>query len=346
MSGQLTPRPSPYSVAQRYAPAIAREVVKGVYNHGGKAVSKAWKAYSTMPPIRPPGLRQSGANKRLRMESGDADIITTQHDTKLRYMKGKQSKKAKSRVRFMKKVRKAVFSDIGLRSYVQDDGGAVINCALNELGYSGVIMGDIQQAAGVAGSDILNAFRVAFENVSGTSASFINRKVYIKSICIDLHLKNTGSTTMELDVYQLVMRKDFSFNVPIGTMFQNTWAYAQTGAGFGSAVVNPGVTPFQNSTFCEHWKILSRRSVLLGSQQVSTLQLRGRGRIFDGNILTRNVMGVPGFTKAYLIVHRGSPENNLGTARRGAAELTWVQERTMTLARHSDGQNQDVTVTV
>jgi len=281
--------------------------------------------------------------KRSRSDVGDNDIITTQHDTKLRYLKSSYSRKQKSRKRFIKKVRRAVFSDVGLRSWVSDDGGAQKLVSANQQGHDGVLLGGIQQTNN---NELLSAFRVAYENATGTINDFKDNKVYVKSMCLDLHITNTGAGTAEIDIYQVRMRKDYASNDRLDTMYTSTFNDAAAPSGFSRTLTTPGVTPFQNSNFCEHFKILSKRTVLLSAGQVTSLQLRTGPRYFDGHALLRNQMGIPGYTKGYLLVYRGVPFFDGVSVVRRNIELCWTQERTMSVARHADGQNEDKVATV
>lgn len=328
-----TPRRTPpgkYAQIARYvaaqgAGAVVRGVRSGIASRVANAIS-------------------GGSARRLRVDKGDADVITTQHDTKVRYMKGRQSRKQKRRVRFMKQVRRALHSDVGLRSFVSDDGGAIKTVLANAQGHDGAMLGAINSSQN---DEILKAFQVAYETPAGTISSFTNRKVFIKSMCLDLHITNSGSNTAEIDVYQLIMRKDYNSTVRLDVMYTDTYNEQPAGSGFSRTLTVPGVTPFQNSNFCEHWNILSKRTIMMSPGQVTSLQLRiGRPRQFDGKAIQRYSLGVPGYTKGYLLVYRGAPRNNAGAVERGAVELTWTQERTMTVARNADGQNADIAVTV
>lgn len=280
---------------------------------------------------------------RARGDKGDSDVITTQHDTKLRYYKKRYSRKAKRRVRFIKRVRRAVYSDVGLRSFVSDDGGAIKTALANSQGHDGAMLGSV---AAAQNDELLKAFQVAYETPAGTTASFTNRKVMIKSMCLDLHIANTGSNTAEIDVYQLRLRKDYNSTVRLDVMYTDTYNEQPAGSGFSRTLTVPGVTPFQNSNFCEHWNILSKRTIMLSAGQVTSLQLRNGPRFIDGKAIQRYSLGIPGYTKGYLLVYRGAPRNNAGVVERGAIELSWTQERTMTVARNADGQNADIAVTV
>lgn len=296
-------------------------------------------------------LGKNGANRIVKKKSrggssrdiGDPDIITTQNDTNLRYLKGKLSKAERRKIKFTKKVRNAVFSDVGLRSFVSSVGGArkVVNA--NVQGYFGTLLGGIGQNDN---DEFRTAFRVAFENATGTIGDFTNRKVMVKSMCLDMHVTNSGSNTIELDVYQLSMRRDWPGNDSLTTMFDNSWTDAATGSGYGRVISLPGVTPFQNSNFCEHFKVLSKRSILMSAGQSTSLQMRCGRKFVEGKALQRYQGGIPGYTKGYFIMFRGVPRWTGLVVERGASELVWTQERTMTVARNADGQNVDVTSTL
>lgn len=193
---------------------------------------------------------------------------------------------------------------------------------------------------------MLTAFRVAYENATGTITDFRNKKVLIKSMCLDIHIVNNGSNGLEFDVYQVIMRKDWSASSRIDVMFTGSFDEQATATGYTRVVSTPGVTPFQSSNFCEHFKILSKRSILLGAGQATSLQLRiSKARMFDGKVLERNTAGIPRYTKGYLFVVKGVPTVVTGTVRRAAGSFIWTQERTMTVARHADGQQNDIAAT-
>lgn len=328
-----TPRTSPAAKRLRYGGSVV-----------GRMVAAAGPSIGRLAAAAGPVLAY-GAHRALRKsDKGDPDIITTQHDTTLRYMKGRMTRRKKRRIRFQKRVRNAVYSDVGLRSFVSDDGGAIKTIGVNAQGIDGALLGGIQQPQN---DELLKAFQVAFETPAGTISSFRNRKVFIKSMVLDIHMVNSGTTTVELDVYQVVMRRDWPANQRMDQMYIDSYNEQPAAAGYSRTLTTPGVTPFQNSNFCEHFKILSKRTIQLGAGQVTSLQLRiGRPRAFEGKVLERYTAGIPGYTKGYLFVYKGAPRNNAGVVERAAGELTWTQERTMTVARSADGQNADIAVTV
>lgn len=286
---------------------------------------------------------------RRSVDIGDRDVVTTQHDSAIRFMKGKMSKGARRKVKFTKKVRNAIVSDVGLRSYLASDGGARKTTLADSQIYDGAMIGGIAQTSN---DEMLRAFRVAYETPAGGITSFINRKVMVKSICLDVHLTNNSSNTVEIDVYQVKLRRDWAANDRIDVMYYTTYLQAA-----GAVAANPvigtatkgyfqiGNTPFQNSNFCEHWKILSKRTIMMSTGQSTSLQMRVGRKFVDGNALQRYQFGIPGYTKGYLFVMRGAPRWNGTAVERGAVDVVWTQERTMTVARGPDGQNQDITIT-
>lgn len=253
-------------------------------------------------------------------------VISTQHDVSGRYRRKRMPRRKRKRwVGFSRKVNHVVLQMQPLNTYTVDYPGAVKTIAVNTQVTDGQMIGGVSVTQN---SELLDIFRSAFGSALGINSIDVY-KIYLKSMCLDLQLRNSGTNALVVDVYTLMCRRNDKNAQRIDVQYVNDFAEQGAGSGGTVDVNNPATTPFQNSSFCKRWKILAKKEILLGAGQVSTMQIRiPHNRYLSGKLLEHNVGCIPGFTRAFLIQARGVPENNAGTARLCAGELTWMAQFT------------------
>lgn len=271
-------------------------------------------------------LSQRLANRAVGSKNAQRDIypgvISTQHDVSMRYRRKRMPRRKRKRwVRFTRKVQHSIMQMQPLQSYTIDYPGAFKTIAVNTQVTDGQMIGGV---SATNNNELLNIFRRAYG--STLSLSGIDKyKIFLKSMCCDFQLNNSGSSSIIVDVYHLICRTNDWAGNRIDVQYTN--AFAESSAGSGGTVdsTNPATTPFQNATFCSLWKVLSKKEILLGAGQISTFQVRvPYNKYFNGKMLENNFAAVPGFTRAVLFQVRGAPENNAGTPRLAAGSFTWM----------------------
>lgn len=285
------------------------------------------------------------AMARLANRTGSAGAaITTQHDVSTRYRrKAMPRRRRKCWVRFTKRINHVIMRNAPLQSLSFDDCGAVISWVGNNQATDGILLGGTN--AGSQSNELLRMFQAWF-GATGNTAAQAARKLYVKSICLDIQMTNTGGAGCIVDVYHLVCRKGYNGTtvsgvaptqvvdgVPLNQQYDDCFDEQGTLSIGAVDRLNPSTTPFQNSPFCSIWKIVKKTQILLGAGQVTTLQYRNsRPRTIEGKVLEMYPSQIPGYTTGVLFQFRGVPENNAGTPRLAAGAVTWRGQKTLTFA--------------
>lgn len=257
----------------------------------------------------------------------DAGVISTQRDFATRYVRKRMPRRRRKRwVRFGKRVQHVIMQTQPLQTYTVDYAGAVKSFAVNLQTTDGQMLGGVSPSNN---DELLQVFKAVYG--SALTISTIDKyKIFLKSMCLDVQLKNTGTSTVIVDVYTLLCRKSDKDSNRIDVSYTNAFAEQSAGSGGTVSATNPSTTVFQNPLFCSMWKILGKKEMLLGAGQTSTLQMRiPYNRWLNGKLLENNLQAIPGLTRAYLFQMRGAPENNVGTARLAAGEVTWMCQCTV-----------------
>lgn len=241
-------------------------------------------------------------------------VVSVQHDVSNRYRRKRMPKrKRKKWVKFCRQVSHSIMQLQPLQSYTNDYSGA------NKVFGADTQMTDGQMIGCVATSnndELLQIFKSAYG--SALARTDIDKyKIFLKSMCLDIQITNTGSAGCVIDVYTLIARKSNSDTNRLDTMYFNAFAEQNTLSGGTKSSTNPATTPWQNPLFLTFWRILSKKEVLLGVGQSTTMQIRvPYNRYLSGKDLeTNNILR--GFTRAFLIQARGVPRIKAG----GGTEL-------------------------
>lgn len=252
-------------------------------------------------------------------KQSESSILSTQHDVSSRYRrKAMPRRRRKKWVGFVRKVNAVVQKAQGLSTYTESTS-ANLTSAVNSTGAMGVGLYNV-------GGD-MNEVSDMFVDKYGAGIA-PQTKLTIKSAVLDVTIANTGTALAIIDCYILVCRKPYSSAVSIDSQF--TTNFNQQGTTSSKSVTNPAVTVFGNPNFCKYWKVLSKKEIMLGAGQVTTMQLRdARDRLVQGIRLTSEPQYLRG-AKAYFFNFHGIPENNAGTARLAATALTWSYQKSYT----------------
>lgn len=302
-----------YGQGGRYLSAIARSPV---------AMRAAYKVGSYLGKRTADAVR-SFRSKRSRTVTASSPI-TTQFDVSGRYRRKPVSqRKRRQWKRFSGKVKHVMLQQQALSTYTID----FINretWAANKQVTFGVMLGG---TTAPNNDELFQIFRQAYGG-GITTTTVDDYKLFVKSICLDVQISNSGTNGAILDVYTLQARSsDNAAAETIGSQYIRLYA-EMTGASVNSPVVDePASTPFVNALFLQKWKIMSKKEILLGSGQVTTMQLRNPvNKTLQGKAIESNNSYLPGYTRAYLFQVRGSPRFNGTTSELGAGTVEFARQ--------------------
>jgi len=204
------------------------------------------------------------------------------------------------------------------------NGGAAWSKMCGGMSYSAV--------ANDTNDEILNCFQDAY-NLTGATvddivAACLPYKLQMKSICLDVQIKNlTEASACVMDIYLVKCRKRHNEREAVHTHYEGALTdmspVARTGATELS-LGNPAVTPFDAPDFCSIWKILRKTEVIISPGQTVTKQIRAPGnRFIDGRRLTDCPQAMPG-TLALLFTWHGSPTADTGSGDPGISPIDLV----------------------
>lgn len=135
-------------------------------------------------------------------------------------------------------------------------------------------------------------------------------RLFIKSACLDVEIKNTGVETIIMDIYEILNVKDVNTTNDIGTQW-NTF-FNQQSLGVGGIVKDPqnvAVSVFENPAFCQHYKVLSKREVMIQGDQIISLQMRyGKDYKINGNTVVNYQGSIPKLAKFFFFMWHGPPD--------------------------------------
>lgn len=153
--------------------------------------------------------------------------------------------------------------------------------------------------------DLLQLFTDAGLNLATTTNK--SARLYIKSACMDVQIKNIASTEVIIDVYTVMCVKDVNTTADIGTQFSTM--YASMGTITGSSYADVAVSLFENPVFCQHYKILSKREMIILPNEISTMQMRyGKDRMIEGQKVLDYPGSLPKLAKFYILSFHGPPD--------------------------------------
>jgi len=172
--------------------------------------------------------------------------------------------------------------------------------------------------------ELFQAFRRAY-GTTLTTTTVDDYKLFIKSLCLDIQISNIGDKNVILEMHTLVMRKNYNVGSRIDVCYTDTLAEVPPQTGFTQAApTDVTSTLFQNSLFCQYWRILKKTQIVISPGETTTLQLRiPYNRMLQGKLIETNPMGIPGFTRALFWQAKGSPEYNAPSVQHSNFEIVW-----------------------
>lgn len=239
-------------------------------------------------------------------------LLSYQHDQALRYRrKSMPRRRRRAWVRFTRKVRHVDLQMQPLQVFTEEYTYNQTTSA-NQGAAWGRILG-ATYISGVAGRPLNDEIFQIFKNAYNLTlvSQCVPYKLFVKSMCMDVQIRNNGSSNAILDVYIVKNRSKFASASYIDDQYVAALGELQATASGGTVTATKtALTPFDAPNFCSYWKILSKREINLGSGQTTTMQLRSAiNRHVEGKELQSSLQCLVG-SKAILVTWHGSPSNS------------------------------------
>lgn len=289
---------------------------------------------SQPPPPPPPPYRQNmfrrryrrrrtrrprrGARTRVMRRSSRTSINTFQRDASRQYSARGPSRASRRRQRrFVNRVNSVISAAQPLQIYTF--GTVAYGEALKDTqSYYGVLLGDRAQ--------LTDMFVQAYNVTTGTDEDY-NRRLIVKNMCIDHQVTNSGSYPLILDVYHIVCRQSTKSAYSVAGLFTAGITALSDPAGIATgtaiAATQPELTLFENPMFCKHFKVKSKKEVLIAVGNTVTFQLRKpRNKEFEMQRVNAHFSFYPGYSEGYFFMWRGAPRYTGSAAEISASAVT------------------------
>jgi len=254
-----------------YSAPGKRYTLRSAFRDAGSIATAAYGAYNGYKSF-------TNTKKGKKSHTG---WLTNQYDVKTQYRRRRMPRRRrKAWVRKVRMVNHIVNNKLGSQYQMLRSFNNQTAMAGNQGFFSAGIYGENGSSSVANDFGIDDLYNLDFK--SGET-SLIN-KWSLKSGVLDVEIVNIGSednlNTMTIDCYEIICRKDMnaqgssSFNGP-ADCFNKSFAEQDllgTNTALGASI--PGVTPFQASTFCQHFKILRKTRVLLSPGQATHFMYR------------------------------------------------------------------------
>lgn len=295
---------------------------------GGQMVRSGMKKalIQMMRPSAKDRLKERGPNiteqyKRSRTGSGGSGVVSFQNDSVLRYRKRRVSRrKRRAWKRFSRRVMHVDLQMQPLQIYTVE-GTANLTSAVNQSQVWSRMCGGTTVTLN---DEIYQCFQGAY-NIASVAACN-PYKIFLKSVVLDVQCTNTGSYPVIIDLYILRNSSKFASATDVGAQYNQALGEVASPAGGGSiSTTKTALTVFDAPNFCSYWKVLSKREVIVGTNQTVTFQLRSpQNRHVEGKELQSSLQCLRG-TKAFLFDWHGQPCNRgtLGAAQFDSTALTF-----------------------
>lgn len=264
----------------------------------------------------------SRARSRSVSRSRSSSIVSRQHDQRGVYRSrgGRGSGRRRGYTRFRYRVLNTLLNEQPMQIYTVKGANNLITTA-NKMGFYGV---GLYQTQYTGQNDLYNIFTDA--GISLATAAQKGMRVIIKGAVLDVEIKNNGTADIIMDVYELLNRKD----VASTDTYTNQWAsfFGMQGSITAAANDDPSNSVFENGAFCQHYKVLSKREVLIPSGDTITMQMRlSRDRRIQGESVLNYVNAIPKLSRLFFFMWHGPPEANAGSPQIGASDLTLTWQK-------------------
>jgi len=300
--------------------------LRRAYGGNGTMLGAGYRAVRAVTPFLSGAAASAGASiagmMRGKSKTIEPQANTYQHDTRTRYRRRPMPRRRKKRwVRFVKRVKHVSLSMQPLQIYTTE-GVSNQTSSANQGGIYSRIIGGTQ----VSGNDELKlTFQKAYNLAS--AADCRPYKLYLKSICLDVEVTNTGSQPVILDCYTLQIRKSYDGASTLHDHWSTSIGEISSPAGGGTvSATKTAVTLFDAPNFCSFWRVMKKTEYIIGGGNTITLQMRmPADRYIDGKQIENSPQGLVGMSKAFFFTWHGVPSNRggAGAAQFDATTLTF-----------------------
>lgn len=312
-------------------------------NYGSGVIGTIGRLARTVAPIAAQAAARYAAGRARQSvdvamgeRSTSGGSVTTQHDVSTRYRRKRMPyRKRKRWVRFTRRVRHVELQQQPLQIYQQLTKNSATQ-GTGVQGQAGLYLLDVNAANQ---GHLTSLFKSVYGGAGGVT-EYASRRLFLKSACIDLQLKNTGTEQCIIDMYWCRTRQNINSTSVIGSLF-DAGVTAMTGLGTITAS-NPCLTPFDNPDFCKMFKIYKKTEYLISPDQVITLQQRtAKNRMFQGRNLFYAAGALRG-TFAFFFQVRGVPENTVDESGLTGWSIAWSSQTTIHYAIPPGSQGESI----
>lgn len=292
----------------------------GSYNSATKRPRSASSPSASTPPSPPNtpkkmrsrsrgrSMTRRGARRRSQSRSrSSSGILSRQHDQGGRYQARRRTRGSRSRTRFTQRVLTAQLASQPLQIW-SGKGSKLLSSSVNQIGYCGVGLFHTYQTDQ---PDLKNVFKDA--GLDTTVTTNLSSRLYIKSACLDVQIKNTASTEMIVDVYTLLYRKTYGTATYADTESIFNGAFSELTTITAANSYDISMTVFENPTFCQYFKVLKKQEVLVLPGEIVSMQMKyGKDRLIEANKVVSDGAGMPKVTKIFWFMYHGPPDATAG----------------------------------
>lgn len=255
-------------------------------------------------------MRRRTSRARSRSYSRSGGVTTRQRDQAVRYSGGRRRRgRGRGVRRFRYRVMNTLLSQEPLQVWTNAQSFS-LSSAVNRTG----IFGCGLFTTNLSGqTDLASLFTDAGLDTSVSTND--GSRLYIKSACMDVELKNTSSLEVILDVYVVIPQKTVPNQNDIATQFDNTFQKMTGSTGTGGATPSNAapVSLFENPVFCQYYKIISKREMIILPGEITTMQMRfGKDRMIEAQQVINNPNSIPRLAKFYIFSFHGPPDPTAG----------------------------------
>lgn len=264
-------------------------------------------------------------NSTQNKKNNDSSVVTTQNDNRVMYRKKKPKKKNRQKIKKQRlNFQNNLFKNVAPWNW-HKNFYVTSSSALGQQQLAAVIMNSYKGGSAASSvtmhnqlSEAINYYRNNLFTPSGLAANqaigtFQTR--IIRSV-MDITLTNTGSTNMELDIYECYCSRDCDF-ADLALLVSDLQTKALTpavGAFGGPTITTLGQSMFDVIGFTKYFKIAKvTRVYVTGQQAISMVRAVKKSRSIwtqplDATDGTNGIFAKKGLTRAYIFIHRGVPD--------------------------------------
>jgi len=185
--------------------------------------------------------------------------------------------------------------------------GAKKDISSNQQSWDGQILGGTQAPSN---DELFQAFRQAY-GTSVTTTNVDSYRLFIKSLCLDVQITNTGDKNLVFEVYHIRNRKTWNRAERLDVMLTEMINENDAQTGFSFTATDPGYTLFQLPEFCQYWQITKKQQIVLSPNETTTMQIRiPFNRMLNGKLIESSIQALPRFARGLFWSCKGAPELN------------------------------------